>query len=202
MLKVREIMTQDVVTVSPEMTLREAMDVLVRHHVSGAPVVANSEVLGVVTSTDLLALAAAMPGVPSDRGETAELEPGEEPEEWDAEDEPPGTFFTEMWSDSGAESSQRIETPSSPEWNALEEQTVADAMTRWVFAMPPEASVTTAAEMMGREKIHRVLVMDGDRLLGIVSASDITKAVAENKLVAHTYVFEPEPAFDERGWKR
>ena len=202
MLKVREIMTQDVVTVSPEMTLREAMDVLVRHHVSGAPVVANSEVLGVVTSTDLLALAAAMPGVPSDRGETAELETGEEPEAWDAEDEPPGTFFTEMWSDSGAESSQRIDTPSSPEWNALEEQTVADAMTRWVFAMPPDASVTIAAEMMGREKIHRVLVMDGDRLLGIVSASDITKAVAENKLVAHTYVFEPEPAFDERGWKR
>lgn len=202
MLKLRDIMTQDVVTIGPEMTVREAMDVLVRHHVSGAPVVANSEVLGVVTSTDLLALAAAMPGVPSERGETAELEPGEEPEEWDGEDEPPGTFFTELWSDAGAESSQRMETPASPEWNALEEQIVSDAMTRWVFAMPPDATVISAAEMMGREKIHRVLVMDGNQLLGIVSASDIAKAVAENKLVSHTYVFSPGPEFDERGWRR
>lgn len=202
MLKLRDIMTQEVVTVGPELTVREAMDVLVGHHVSGAPVVANGKVLGVVSSTDLLALAAAMPGVPTDRGEVAEAEIGEEMDTWEKEDDPPGGFFTELWSDAGAESLQRMDTPESPEWNALEEKSVSDAMTRSTFSMPPEASVIAAAEMMGREKIHRVLVMDGDTLLGIVSASDIANAVADSKLVAHTYVFEAGQSFDDRGWRR
>jgi CBS domain-containing protein len=200
MLKVRDIMTADVVTVSPELTLREAMDVLVRHKVSGAPVVANGQVLGVVAASDLIALAAAMPGVPTDGGENAELEEGDEAAEWESEDETPSAYFNEMWSDAGADADERMATPQSPEWNQLEAQTVGDAMTRAIHWLPPEATVIEAAEVMQRAKIHRVLIMEGEVLRGIVSAMDIARAVAEHKLVTHEYVFDGEKDFDGRGY--
>jgi CBS domain-containing protein len=59
-----------------------------------------------------------------------------------------------------------------------------------VHALTPDTLVTVAAEYLSREKIHRVLVMAGSKLLGVVTTSDITNAVAEGKLTAHTYVFD------------
>ena len=42
MLRLRDIMTTDVVTVSPESTIREAMELFASRHISGAPVVAGN----------------------------------------------------------------------------------------------------------------------------------------------------------------
>jgi CBS domain-containing protein len=56
--------------------------------------------------------------------------------------------------------------------------------------LTPETLVTAAADYMRRAKVHRVLVMAGKQLLGLVSSSDITAAVADGKLTARTYVFD------------
>jgi len=198
MLKLRDIMTTDVITVSPDLSLREAMELLAQRHVSGAPVVAANKVLGVITSTDLLQLAAALPGVPSGRDATAEMEPEEEEPEYEGGDETPAAFFTDLWSDAGADTKERVETTASPEWNPLEEHTVAEAMTASVVSLPSETPVVEAADVMRRDKIHRVLVMDDGVLKGIVSSLDIAKAVAEHKLVAKTYVFSEDQKRDDR----
>ena len=42
---------------------------------------------------------------------------------------------------------------------------------------------------MGTKQIHRVLVMQGDILYGIVTTSDVAKAVAEHRIRNRTYVF-------------
>jgi CBS domain-containing protein len=47
--------------------------------------------------------------------------------------------------------------------------------------------------MMRQYGVHRVLVVTRGRLVGLVSAMDITRAVADRKLTAHTYVFEKNP---------
>jgi len=198
MLKLRDIMTTEVLTVSPELSLRDAMELFAQRHVSGAPVVANGEVLGVVTSTDLLQLASALPGVPTARDEETVEEPGDQSEEWESEDEPQGTFFTDMWSDAGAETGDRIETSGSPEWNALEEHTVAEAMTADVVSLTPDTPVIAAADLMRTKGIHRVLVMDRGLLAGIVSSMDITKAAADHRLTARTYVFAPDAGSETR----
>ena len=39
MLKLRDIMTRDVVSATPDMTIRDAMQLLSERHLSGAPVV-------------------------------------------------------------------------------------------------------------------------------------------------------------------
>src|SRR5512141_2247123 len=54
MLQIRDVMTREVFTVTADTSLREAADLLTQHHVSGAPVMAGHDVVGVVSATDLL----------------------------------------------------------------------------------------------------------------------------------------------------
>lgn len=55
MLKAKDIMTKDVVTVSPDATLEELGRLFIEKKISGAPVVnAAGEIVGVVTENDLI----------------------------------------------------------------------------------------------------------------------------------------------------
>jgi CBS domain-containing protein len=208
MLRLRDIMTTDLITLDPDITLREAMDVLVSKRISGAPVVAGDEVIGVISATDLLQFAAALPGVPTQRELTRDLyddvETADTATEADPDDDPAGVYFTELWDDVGATVVERMSGPTNAEWNSLEEHTVSEAMTSApVHALPPETLVTAAADYLRRTNIHRVLVMTGRKLLGVVTTSDITDAVADGKLTAHTYVFERhDPAIVHSTWGR
>jgi CBS domain-containing protein len=54
-MRVRELMTPDVVTVSPDVSVRAAALLLVEHGISGVPVVdADARVLGVLSETDIV----------------------------------------------------------------------------------------------------------------------------------------------------
>jgi CBS domain-containing protein len=54
-LTARDIMTQEPLTVSPGMSLREVAELLVRHRISGVPVVeADGTVAGILTEADLI----------------------------------------------------------------------------------------------------------------------------------------------------
>lgn len=64
--KVREVMASDVVTVTPETSIHDAAALLAEHKISGAPVVAQGAVVGMVSEADLLA--AAMPPSSRHRG--------------------------------------------------------------------------------------------------------------------------------------
>jgi CBS domain-containing protein len=196
MRRLRDIMTTDVLTVDPETSLREAMELLGRRHVSGAPVVAGGVLLGVVTATDLMAFASSLSGVPTIR-DTADASDFDELTPEATEDEGAGSaFFTDLWDDAGADVVERESSITTPEWNMLEEHDVSEVMTRAPLrTLPPDADARLAAALMSNERIHRVLVTEGPRLVGIVSALDIAKAVAEHKLAERTYVFGRRGAF-------
>lgn len=149
MLKIKDIMTRDVVSATPDMTLRNAMELLSERHVSGAPVVAGGKVVGIFSASDLLAFLA------------------------DLDDTTPSLTF------------RRRRGRTIP----LEDVTVDEVMTRKIQSLPPDCSVDEAAVLMGDRQIHRVLVMQGDVLLGIISTSDVAKAVAEHRIKSRTYVF-------------
>jgi CBS domain-containing protein len=53
--RVEQLMTSTVVTVTPDMPLPEVAALLVRHRISGVPVVVDEEVVGVVSEADILA---------------------------------------------------------------------------------------------------------------------------------------------------
>jgi len=55
MLKAKDIMTRDVITVKPDTTVEELARILMKNQISGAPVVdAQERVIGVVTENDLI----------------------------------------------------------------------------------------------------------------------------------------------------
>ncbi len=82
----------------------------------------------------------------------------------------------------GTDVVERFTECDGPEWDILEEHDVHEVMSRTVLALPPETPVGAAAQEMVRGRLHRLLVMQDDRLVGIVSSSDIVRAVAEGRL--------------------
>jgi CBS domain-containing protein len=190
MLRLNEIMTKDVVTVPAEMSVRDALSLFATRHITGAPVMSQGKVVGVVSLTDLAELAAASPGAPTGRPES-QTEWGEWDDETDMPEgtEPPSAFFSDLWDDAGAEVSERMRVTEGPEWSTLDDTQVSEAMTRQVLSLAPSVAVDYAADFMRTARIHRVLVMDGDRLLGLVTTSDIADAVADHKVGRRVYVF-------------
>src|SRR5919112_1386779 len=102
MLRLRDIMTTKVVTVDAGATVREAMELLARHHVSGAPVVSGQSLVGVVSATDLMAFAATLSGVPSNRDFAGGLDDAADaPSEDESllDNDAASVFFSDMWED-------------------------------------------------------------------------------------------------------
>jgi predicted transcriptional regulator len=61
---------------------------------------------------------------------------------------------------------------------AHELRLVRDVMTPEVLAVKPDDSIAKAIELMAFEGIHRVLVLDGERLAGIVTSMDVLRELA------------------------
>jgi CBS domain-containing protein len=209
MLRLRDIMTTNVITLDPDVTIRQAMDLFTSRRISGAPVVAGADVIGVVSASDLVQFAATLPARSSERDaardEFADFSTDDGGEallsDSNEEDDPAALYFTESWDNDDASIVGRIETSSGGDWGALDEHTVSEAMTPApIHALTPETPVTVAAEYMRDHRIHRVLVMVGQTLMGLVSSSDIMAAVADGKLTSRTFVFERGTRHQARGW--
>ncbi|HXG43931.1 MAG TPA: CBS domain-containing protein [Gemmatimonadales bacterium] len=198
MIRVRDLMTSEVIALAPELTLREAIETLAQRRIGGAPVVANqTRLVGVISASDILAFQASLPGVPTDRSDQQiELDEYGPEEGWEEGAEPAGAYFTELWADAGAELPARLSQVQGPEWDVLEEHTVAEAMSRAVRTVSPETPAVEAARRMVADRIHRLLVVEpGGRLVGILSSMDFVRAVARGKLALH----RPPAAGDEGG---
>ena len=95
-LSVRDLMSTDVVSVAPDLSLRSLAELFAARHLGGAPVMAGSRVVGVISTSDILAFEASTPDAAAAMRERAEREP-EPSEEWREGDDPPAAFFTESW---------------------------------------------------------------------------------------------------------
>jgi CBS domain-containing protein len=192
MLRLRDIMTTDVVAVSPTTTLREAAELLSAHHIGGAPVLEGSTVVGVVSTSDILTFVAATAGAPSGDVEPEAADDWEEPTPGD-DDDSPARYFAEQWDDSVAEVVEQFAGSGMHACDALDEHTVGEIMTREVVALPPTAPVAAAAERIQTADVHRVLVMEGGVLHGLVTTRDIARVVADGRVARRTYVFDASP---------
>lgn len=179
MLTVRDVMTEDLVTVTPTTTLREAAEAMASDHVSGLPVVEDGEAVGVVSATDVLAFAADAPGVEIDRGRQPDVERIPDDEAWEEGAKPP-SYYTGRWEEETYSFGEMLPDTERPEWNVLEENQVAEVMTRSLHTVPPDETVRGAARAMLDARVHRLLVVEEDRLIGVVSTTDVMEAVAEH----------------------
>lgn len=180
MLRVSDIMTREVQTLEGEASLREAMELLSTKHLSGIPILAGERVTGIISLSDIIGFLIAVPE--SEAGEHLEtlVESLEEPEEEEDDEELRGVSMDEdVWSEWPESPSMRAdENPLTTE-SLLDQHTVEEAMNRDVISVPLSESVRAAATIMAVRGIHRVLVIDSGRLVGIVSALDIARAVSD-----------------------
>lgn len=151
-----DLMNPRVLTVRQDLTVRELANVLVENEISGAPVEDRSgKLVGVVSLTDIAAAFA----------EDEEEEEGER-----------GDFFLSEWEDDGM-TREEIEELGLDE----AELTVAEIMTPEVFTVREDTPVSEIAEAMIQNHVHRILVTREDRVVGIISTSDLLGLLVEEK---------------------
>lgn len=177
MLEIRDVMTRHVHTVTPETTMREAAELFARHHISGAPVVAGHRVVGVVSAADLLAFVAAN----DNRGPAGEERVDEGSEERsleEFEDEATSLYFRERTQELDSDDTEPFIMDDTKPADLFSDHTVGEVMTRRICSLPPDAKVAEAARYMWQAGIHRVLVLEGEHLAGIVSMSDLAAVLS------------------------
>lgn len=182
MRNVRDLMTEDLVTVTPTTTLREAAEAMADAHVSGLPVVEDGEAVGVVTATDVLSFAADAPGAEIDRGRDTGMEHVPEDRQWHEAADVPSGYFTQEWEEEMYSFGEMLPETDRPEWNVLEEHQVASVMTRSLHTVSGDEGIQEAARAMLDARVHRLLVVEEGRLLGVISTTDVIEAVAERGL--------------------
>ena len=64
----------------------------------------------------------------------------------------------------------------------FEDTSVSEIMTPRPLTVSPDAEVREAAQQMLYADIHRLFVVDSDRVVGVISTSDIMRAVATGQL--------------------
>jgi CBS domain-containing protein len=149
----RDMMRADVITLSPELPLVEAQRVLVEEEITGAPVVDDGgQVVGVVAASDLLRAV-------SEEHDTGMTQ---------------ASYFRDSLPFSVSDWSRDVEDFQ----DRLEELTVADAMSKDIVSVPPGASLREVAATLRNHHVHRVLVVEGTRLLGIISSFDFVELFA------------------------
>ena len=179
MLRLKDLMQRDVVAVSPDLTLRELVEVFADREVSGVPVEVGKRVVGVISMTDIFDFredtnpVSLGPGSPSD-------EPEDSPRKRLGASS--SDFFSESWDPTEVGTVELMRTSRDRDWDLLDAYTVADVMTRDVLSQPSRTTLEKAAQYMLEKGIHRVLVIDDGELQGIVTVTDVVRAVAEGHL--------------------
>ena len=178
MSTIADFMTKEVFTLDPEMSLRDAVEALEEERVSGAPVLNGDRLAGVVSATDILEFQGANPALEAPDNDPPPLRQGI------GDEEDPATYFLGLWGDGGGDVYQRVTRSEGGEWDFLERHTVGEVMTRKVVSIAPGDSLRAAARAMTDRGVHRLLVTEGESLVGIITMTDLVRAIADGRLSA------------------
>lgn len=147
MIKAREIMTREVITVSPETRITEAARLLLEKRISGLPVVDSEGGLkGIICQSDLIAQQKKIP-LPS--------------------------FFTLLDSFIPLHSYESLQK----EVHKIAAITVEEAMTRDPVTVSPETGLEGVATLMVKKNIHTLPVVDQGKLVGIIGKEDVLRTL-------------------------
>jgi CBS domain-containing protein len=147
MLKVKDIMTREIITVSPETEIVNAAKILLENRINGLPVIdAFGRLVGLLCQSDLVAQQKSIP-FPS--------------------------VFTLLDSYIPLTIIKRIDK----EVEKIAALTVKQAMTPNPVTVGPETDIEDVAKLMVDKKYHTLPVMEGDKLVGIVGKEDVLKTL-------------------------
>ncbi len=149
-MQAKDIMTKKVITVFPEMSIPEVASFLLKHKISGAPVVDSEEkLIGIISEGDLIFQdkKVHLPTVVNILGGLVYLENFK--------------HFDE-------------------ELKKVMAQRVAEIMTKIVITIEEETSINEIATLMTEKHVHLLPVMRKDKIVGIIGKADMVRAIADS----------------------
>jgi CBS domain-containing protein len=147
MPKVADVMTRDVITVTPETPLRELASMLSEKHINGVPVVDDKgNVLGVVCESDLV----------------NQNKPLHIP-----------TVFVILDSVIPMENPWRLQK----EFKRLAATTVGDIYSRPAVSVEPDTDLSEVARIMSERRLYTLPVIEGGKLVGVLGKADIIRSL-------------------------
>jgi CBS domain-containing protein len=145
MATAKEIMTTELITVSPEAEIREAAKLLLEKRFNGVPVVdGEGKFRGVICQSDLIATQRSL-AIPS--------------------------MFRSITGDMASETVDRLVR----EMKRMRAIKVRDAMSTGVTTVGPNTTVEEIARIMVEKKLYTLPVVEDGKLVGIVGKEDVLK---------------------------
>jgi len=154
---VREVMEPRVVSVVPEMTVRELVETFQEEHIRGAPVLGRSgKVIGMVSESDVLrhALSAA-----PEHGETAE------------------SLASSPWTGAGEATATLARPATMLAGCDLGRVRVGEIMGPVGATFAPGDDLQALSRFFAADGVQRVAVIENDILLGIVTPADVLRGL-------------------------
>jgi len=143
-VRAKDVMTRDLISVTPDATVLQAARLMLQHHISGLPVVdASGKLVGILSEGDFLR-----------RRETATQR---RRSRWLEFLMGPGKIASEYTQSHGSK--------------------VAEVMTSDVRTVGEDADLEKIVELMEKHRIKRVPVIRDDRIVGIVTRSNLMHAM-------------------------
>ena len=146
-LTAADIMSKEVITLSPDMGVLELAEIFAINRISGAPVLDDGgNIIGVASQSDLVA-----------QNKNPHIPNAITLFDWVIYLESMDKFKAEMDKMAGT--------------------TVGDIMTRDVISVGPEATMEDEATIMTEKKVHTIPVVEDGRLLGVIGKLDIVRSL-------------------------
>ncbi len=156
---VDDVMTREGITLRSSQSISDAVSKLAEHGISGAPVLNEEDrLVGIITEKDILNAL---------KLKNTRLEmvyPS-----------------LSMVSVSFVEKMDKKETLEA--FNEIATSTVSDIMTKSVVTVQTGSDLALVVDFIIAKEVNRVPVLDGSRLIGIVSRADIIKGLAKSRIL-------------------
>ena len=147
MIKAKDIMTKDIITVAPETEITQAANLLLEKRINGVPVITTAgELVGILCQSDLIAQQKSIP-IPS--------------------------LFTLLDGYISLTTSKRMDK----EVEKIAATKVAEAMTTNPVTVDPETDIEKIAVLMVEKNYHTLPVVDAGKLVGILGKEDVLRTL-------------------------
>ena len=147
MITAKDIMTTDVITISPETEIAQAAELLLTNRINGVPVLNDAgELVGILCQSDLIIQQKNIP-IPS--------------------------LFTLLDGFIPLTPSKKLDK----EVEKIAATRAGDAMTANPVTVSPDTEIEKIAALMVEKNYHTLPVIEGDKLVGIVGKEDVLKTL-------------------------
>jgi len=158
MKRVREFMRSDVFFVRPHFTVFEVARVLSKNNIGGAPVVERGQVIGMISITDItkfMSIRMARSDIIAHDPNSLSI-----------------MLLTLMKMGKDFNDFKK-------ELDRMSRYQVKDMMSRNVVAIAPDSPLFEAAALMEKHDVNRLPVIEGNKLIGIITRADLLRALIE-----------------------